>query len=88
MGIEYDSHKRLLTLQNRGLDFADTEAVFQGPTATRPDRRKDYVELRFQTLGLLHDRAVMLVWTPRGHARRIISMRYAHEQEAKAFGLD
>jgi uncharacterized DUF497 family protein len=24
---------------------------------------------------------VVLVWTPRGHARRIISMRYGHADE-------
>jgi uncharacterized DUF497 family protein len=26
-----------------------------------------------------------LVWTPRGESRRIISMRYAHEREEKAW---
>lgn len=87
MDIEFDPDKRGLTLQERGLDFADAGELFQGPNATRQDTRNDYGETRFQTMGLLYGRAVMVVWTPRGEARRIISMRYAHEQEAKAFGV-
>jgi hypothetical protein len=31
--------------------------------------------------GLLLGRLVVLVWTPRGAARRIISMRHAHAEE-------
>src|ERR1700674_5235937 len=33
------------------------------------------------TAGHLNGRCVVLVWTPRGEARRIISMRYAHADE-------
>ncbi|NML16416.1 BrnT family toxin [Azohydromonas caseinilytica] len=44
-------------------------------------RRQDYGEQRTITFGLLHGRMVALVWTPRGAARRIISMRYANERE-------
>ncbi|HEU4372281.1 MAG TPA: BrnT family toxin [Telluria sp.] len=32
-------------------------------------------------IGLLRDRWTVVVWTPRGEARRIISMRYANERE-------
>lgn len=87
MQIEFDDVKREKPLTERGLDFADVGLLFDGVTATRPDARKAYGEPRFQTLGLLHGRATMVVWTPRGEARRIISMRHAHEQEAKEFGL-
>ena len=88
MRIEFDEAKRAITLQERGLDFAEAGAVFAGVHATRPDARKDYGELRYQTLGVLQGRPVMVVWTPRGAARRIISMRYAHDSEAKTFYLD
>ena len=33
------------------------------------------------SMGLLAEREVVLVWTPRGAARRIVSMRYANERE-------
>lgn len=86
--IEFDEHKRATTLRERGLDFAQAGQVFTGPLVTRSDTRRDYGEPRFQTLGFLGERVVMVVWTPRGAARRIISMRYAHDSEARSAGLD
>jgi len=59
--------------------------VFAGPHFTRSDLRHDYGEARFITVGWLDARLVVLAWTPRGIARRIISMRHCHEREAKAF---
>jgi uncharacterized DUF497 family protein len=47
--------------------------------------RKDYGEARFITVGWLDSRLVVIAWTSRGVARRIISMRHCHEREAKAF---
>ena len=87
MQIEFDDTKRQQTLVERGLDFAEAGEVFAGHTVSAPDDRKDYGEPRIITVGTLQNRMVVLVWTPRGEARRIISMRYAHEHEAQAFGL-
>ncbi len=81
MQIEYDPDKRLRTLIERGLDFEDAREVFAGPTRSARDTRMDYGELRTITFGMLQGRMVCLVWTPRGAARRIISMRYANERE-------
>ena len=55
--------------------------VFDGLTITLPDQRQDYGEPRFITAGWLDERLLVLVWTPRGLARRIISMRKANERE-------
>ncbi|WP_066333990.1 BrnT family toxin [Azohydromonas lata] len=81
MHIEYDPDKRARTLTERGLDFEDARKVFAGPTRSAPDTRMDYGEPRSITFGMLQGRMVCLVWTPRGAARRIISMRYANERE-------
>lgn len=81
MEIQYDVSKREATLQNRGLDFARANEVFDSTDATKIDDRFDYGEERFISYGLLDNRSVVLVWTPRGTARRIISMRHAHERE-------
>ncbi len=83
MRITFDPAKRERTLRERGIDFAQAEAVFGGRTLTLPDERFDYGESRFQTYGLLADRVVMVVWTPRAEARHVISMRYCHEREAR-----
>lgn len=82
MVITSDPAKRDWTLRERGLDFADAATVFDGPTLTLKDDRKDYGEDRFQTYGMLTDRVVMIVWTPRGEDRHVISMRYCHGKEA------
>jgi uncharacterized protein len=73
MRIEYDPIKREVTLESRGLDMADAILIFEGRTLTRQDIRNDYGEKRFITVGFLADRMVILVWTRRGTARRIIS---------------
>lgn len=81
MRIEFDPHKREQTLEARGLDFGRAAEVFDGPTVTWPDERAAYGEPRFITIGLLGGRMVVVAWTPRGAARRIISMRKANERE-------
>ena len=87
MEIEFDPDKRDKNLTERGLDFARAAEVFAGATLTMPDSRDDYGEPRFVTVGALDDRMVVTVWTPRGAARRIISMRKANEREQARFEL-
>ncbi|MDO8608869.1 MAG: BrnT family toxin [Phaeospirillum sp.] len=77
----WDESKRDKTLAERGLDFADAEQVFVGTHFTRPDDRADYGEPRQITVGYLDGRFVVVVWTPRDEAKRIISMRHGHAAE-------
>lgn len=81
MQISYDNAKRDKTLLERGLDFADAGSVFSGTHFSREDSRQDYGEVRTITVGRLHSRMVVLVWTLRGADRRIISMSKANERE-------
>ena len=81
MVVEFDENKRRLTLDVRGLDMARAGEVFAGATLTVADDRKDYGEDRFITIGFLDGSMVILVWTPRDGAHRIISMRKANERE-------
>ena len=81
MRIEFDSAKRDKTLVERGLDFAKAYEVFAGVHFTGQDDRQNYAEDRFITVGLLEGRLVVMVWTPRGEGRRIISMRKANDRE-------
>jgi uncharacterized DUF497 family protein len=77
----FDPSKRQKTLLERDLDFANAGEVFAGRHFTAEDARSDYNEPRFITVGKLKGRMVVIVWTPRGEARRIISMRKANERE-------
>jgi uncharacterized DUF497 family protein len=85
MKIVFDAAKRDKNFDEKGLDFVRAAEVFEGATVTVNDERKDYGETRFVTAGRLDGRIVIVVWTRRGHARRIISMRKANEREIKKY---
>lgn len=85
VAIEYDEAKRLKILAERDLDLRDDPPqVFAHDHIEVEDDRRDYGEPRYRVWGFLRGRRVNLVWTPRGEARRIITMRYAHEEEHEA----
>lgn len=88
MKLSYDPAKRERVLAERGLDFDDAVYVFAGRTIEYEDDRRDYGETRFVTFGLLKGRMLALVWTPRGDARHIISMRKANEREKKIYEVE
>ena len=81
MKVEFDAAKRAETLEQRGLDMVRAGELFDGATLTIEDDRIDYGETRYITIGFLDERMVVLVWTPRGDVRRIISMRKANDRE-------
>jgi uncharacterized DUF497 family protein len=84
--ISFDPVKRDATLAVRGLDMARADEVFEGDVLTFSDDRADYGEPRFITIGHLDLRMVVLVWTPRGADRRVISLRKANDREQAVYG--
>ena len=66
--------------------MARADEVFAGATLTVEDDRQDYGEDRFITIGFLDATMVILVWTPRDGAHRVISMRKANERERTLYG--
>lgn len=85
MEITFDQQKRDKTLAERGLDFADAGQCFAGKHYSFIDGRHDYGETRYISIGKLRGRMVVIVWTPRGDARHIISMRKANAREQKRY---
>jgi uncharacterized protein len=85
MEITFDPAKRDRTFMERGLAFEDAAQVFEGRTLDRVDDRSDYGEERMITVGHLAGRMVIVVWTQRGDARHVISMRKANEREQARF---
>ena len=86
MRIEFNEVKRADTINARGLDMARAAEVFAGSTLTTEDDRREYGEVRHITIGFLDEAMVVLVWTPRDGAHRIISMRKANERERRLYG--
>ncbi len=81
MKIAWDEAKRRANLRKHGLDFADAEDVFAGITYTIEDRRFEYGEQRFVTLGMLRDAVIVIAHTETPGRIRIISMRKATRYE-------
>ena len=86
MPITYDPNRRRATLLERHLDFDRAAEVFEGGVLNWPDERFDYGERRIVTVGFLDDRMVVVVWTPRGDDRHIMSMRKANVREQAQLG--
>lgn len=83
MRYSFDPVKRASNVKKHGLDLADAYKVIEsGQTVTFEDRRFDYGEERFVTLGPLGDTLVVIVTAENDDHIRIISMRKAdrHEQ--------
>ena len=85
MKLSWDEAKRQATLEERGLDFASAEELFKELNYTTEDARKDYGEQRYISVGSISRRLCVVVWTPRGSKRHIISMRKANDREQKRF---
>jgi uncharacterized DUF497 family protein len=81
----WDEAKRRRNLRLHGLDFAGAEAIWDCPTVTREDRRKDYGEKRLVTFGLLDVEVVVLVYVERDDDMHIISLRRAEKYEARYY---
>ena len=74
MRITFDQEQRARTLSDRGLDFEDAAAVFDGITVEVEDTRRNYGERRIICYGMLARRLVVIGYTPRGATRHVFSM--------------
>lgn len=82
MEFEWDTKKSKLNLLKHGISFEEAKEIFHGSVFTAEDRRKDYGEMRFTSIGLISGVAVLVViHTDRKGRTRIISARKANEKE-------
>jgi uncharacterized DUF497 family protein len=82
--LEWDELKRLATIADRDLDFADARQIFEDArSVTFASSRQG--EKRFKTIGLLRGRLTAVIHTPRRCSCRIISLRRAHGKEKEAY---
>ena len=85
MRFEWDEKKRLINIRKHGIDFTDVPAIFELDTVTVIDDRFEYDETRYQTLGLLKARVIMVVHTESETVIRIISARKANKYEEEIY---
>jgi uncharacterized DUF497 family protein len=81
--FEWDPNKAATNLKKHGIDFADAVSVFNDNHAITIDD-PDFDEERFITIGMdTYARIIVVVYTYRGNAIRLISARKAEKQERK-----
>jgi uncharacterized protein len=85
-GSRGDEAKSDRCLRGRGFSFTDILPAFVDPRARiERDRRRDYGEERFRLYGRVVRRLLVIVYTRRGAALRIISARKANAREGKRY---
>jgi hypothetical protein len=86
MTFEYDPLKAKANWQKHGVSFAEAEFVFFDPLAIHDVDPDSIDEERFVTVGIGNSGLLLVVvYTMRGDAVRLISARRATRQEAKAY---
>ncbi len=81
MDFEWDEAKRLANLAKHGIDFLDAKAAIENSPVLFEDDRKAYGERRCIAAGEVGGRLLIVVFTLRGGAFRIISARKANARE-------
>jgi uncharacterized protein len=86
MRYTYDPSKRAANLKKHAYDFDDALLVIESDhTVTFEDRRFDYGEQRFITLGVLRGDVVVITTAETDEEIRVISMRKAERNEQEIY---
>jgi uncharacterized protein len=86
MRYTYDRKKRISNLEKHGYDFDDAPLVIESEhNVTFEDKRFNYDEQRFMTLGMLRGDVVAIVTAETDDEIRVISMRRAERDEEKIY---
>lgn len=88
--FDWDDAKRLWTIAERGIDFADVALFFFGKTPFFRRRQLEEGQERWQAFGYLHgdpERLISVVYMEQDEGRvcRLISVRAAHPTERKDY---
>ncbi len=86
MEFGWNEAKRVKTLRERNVDFADIVVGFLDPLRKiAPDKRHDYGEERFNMLAKCGRRVFHITYTLRGSVTWIISARKANPREQRRY---
>lgn len=87
VNFRWDARKATANLKKHGIAFEDAIEVFYGFCLSSEDRREDYPEERFITIGMTGGDVLVLAHTVESDADtiRIISARKAEPHECKTY---
>lgn len=82
----FDPAKNDANIRERGLPFSLVKDEFEWSTAqVIEDMRRDYGQRRYRALGLIGTRLHAVVYTSRGAAMHVISLRKANKREERGY---
>jgi len=86
MQLEWDEEKNRSNFAKHGVSFDYAVCIFDGPTVSWPDTRREYGETRTHSLGRV-DKVLILavIHIDRAGVTRIISARRAHRVERNIY---
>ena len=85
MEFEWDPIKNQRNIEKHGIDFTDAVCIFEHPTLTAADNRRNYGEKRIAAMGTVEGVILYAVYTVRDGIWRIISARRANRRERKKY---
>jgi uncharacterized DUF497 family protein len=83
--FEWDEVKRKANLEKHGIDFEDSQSVFDSPYLVKEVERGG--ERRYAICGLVNDVEIVVICTLRAGRCRLISARRARTHERKEYHL-
>jgi uncharacterized protein len=86
MTFEWDEEKAAANVAKHGIRFDYAARVFLDPYRLEmPDEREAYEEVRFKTIGIVDNRALVVIYTVRNGNIRLISARRAERYEQRQY---
>ncbi|WP_376960743.1 BrnT family toxin [Azospirillum sp. A26] len=85
MDFEWDQRKYETNIAKHDIDFEDAIYIFEGVVLEKNDPREYNGETRIIAYGEVDGRLLVVVYTWRDSARRIISARKANGREQRAY---
>lgn len=82
---EWDGQKAAESASRHGVVFEDVARLDWTAALTGEDDRYDYGERRFRSLAPIDGRLHVLIFTMRGDAIRVISLRKANDREVRDY---
>lgn len=85
MEITFDPAKDAANIAKHGVSLTVAVDLEWDSAVTWPDARRDYGESRMIGLASTGARLYCVIFTDRGNARRVISLRKANEREVRRY---
>ena len=83
--FEWDEAKNVANIRKHGVSFPTAKRIFEGVVLSRLDRRWDYGEDRYLSIGEVEQALIVVAHTRREGRTRLISARPASRKERQAY---